>query len=128
MTGAAMHEGSGLEKFNLFLDAFLALSREQGGDEFVIIMITFIAQGGVRKFAEYGISTEQLGADYHRALNVIFAQGQAEGAFQSGIDPNLMTTFFFSFINGLMLMYPLQWKDLPVELIREALLRLLGGK
>jgi AcrR family transcriptional regulator len=128
MTEAATSAGSGLEKFNRFLDAFLALTREEGGDEFVMIMLTFLGQGGAGKFAEFGISTEKLGADYHQALNAIFAQGQAEGAFQPGIDPNLLTTFFFSFINGLMLMYPLQWKDIPVELIREALLRLLGGK
>ena len=128
MAQAVMTQGSGLEKFNLFLDGFLALSKEQGGDDFVIIMITFIAQGGVRRFAEFGISTEQIGAEYHQALNAIFAQGQAEGAFQANLDPNLLTTFFFSFINGLMLMYPLQWKDIPVEVIREALLRLLGKK
>lgn len=128
MAQASMSQGSGLEKFNLFLDRFLALSREQGGDDFVIIMITFIAQGGVRRFAEFGISTEQIGAQYHQALNAIFAQGQTEGDFPAGLDPDLLTTFFFSFVNGLMLMYPLQWRNIPVEVIREALLRLLGRK
>ena len=128
MTAAAMGECGGLEKFNRFLDAFLALCREQGGDEFVMIMLTFIAQGGAGKFAEFGISTEKIGSDYHQSLNAIFAQGQAEAGFRIDLDPNLMTTFFFSFINGLMLMYPLQWKDIPIEVIREALLRLLGGK
>lgn len=128
MTEAAMSECTGLEKFNRFLDAFLALSKEQGGDEFVMIMLTFLAQGGAGKFAEFGISTEQIGSDYHQSLNAIFAQGQVDGSFRPGLDPNLMTTFFFSFVNGLMLMYPLQWKDIPIEVIREALLRLLGGK
>jgi AcrR family transcriptional regulator len=128
MTTAAMHEGSGLEKFNRFLEAFLALTREPGGDEFVMIMLTFLAQGGAGKFDEFGISTEQIGAGYHQALNAVFAQGQAEGDFQANLDPNLMTTFFFSFINGLMLMYPREWRDIPDEVIREALLRLLGGK
>ena len=128
MTDAAMNEGSGLEKFNRFLNAFLSLSREQGGDEFVMIMLTFLAQGGVGKFAEFGISTEQIGSDYHQALNAIFAQGQADGGFRTDIDPNLLTTFFFSFINGLMLIYPRQWRDIPDAVIREGLLRLLGGK
>lgn len=128
MTAAAMHEGSGLEKFNRFLEAFLALIREQGGDEFVMIILTFLAQGGVWKFAEFGISTEKVGADYHQSLNAIFAQGQADGSFRPDLDANLMTTFFFSFINGLMLMYPRQWRDIPDAVIRDALLRLLGGK
>ncbi|MFZ6026988.1 MAG: TetR/AcrR family transcriptional regulator [Chloroflexota bacterium] len=128
MTEAASHQGSGLEKFDLFLERFLALSREEGGDEFVTILLTFIAQGGVRRFAEFGVSTGQIGMQYHQALNAIFAQGQAEGDFQAGSDPNLLTTFFFSFINGLMLMYPQEWREIPIEVIREALLRLLGRR
>jgi AcrR family transcriptional regulator len=128
MAEAATSAGSGLEKFDRFLEAFLALTREEGGDEFVTIMITFLGQGGVGKFAEFGISNEQVGADYHQALNAIFAQGQAEGTFPANQDPNLLTTFFFSFINGLMLMYSREWRDIPDEVIREALLRLLGGK
>jgi len=128
MTAATASQGSGLEKFNQFLGAFLALSREQGGDEFIILMITFIAQGGVRRFAEFGISTEQIGLDYHHALNAIFAQGQADGSIRPDLQPDLLTTFFFSFINGLMLMYPREWRDIPDEVIREAILRLLGRK
>jgi len=128
MTESAMSEGNGLEKFNRFLSAFLSLSREQGGDEFVMIMLTFLAQGGVGKFAEFGISTEQIGSGYHQVLNAIFAQGQADGSFRTDLDPNLLTTFFFSFINGLMLMYPREWRGIPDEVIREALLRLLDRK
>lgn len=128
MAQAAMSQGSGLEKFDLFLERFIALAKEQGGDEFVIIVITFIAQGGVKRFAEFGISTEQIGSGYHQSLNTIFTQGQAEGLFQPDIDPNLLSTFFFSFVNGLMFMYPQEWKDIPAEIIREALLRLIGGK
>jgi AcrR family transcriptional regulator len=128
MAEAATSAGSGLEKFDRFLGAFLALTREPGGDEFVMIMLTFLGQGGTGKFAEFGISTEQIGSGYHQALNAIFAQGQADGSFLLGIDPNLLTTFFFSFINGLMLMYPREWRDIPDDVIREALLRLLGGK
>jgi hypothetical protein len=60
-------------------------------------------------------------------LNSIFAQGQAEGVIMPDIDPNLLSTFFFSFINGLMLMYPQEWKDIPYESIRDAVLRLLGA-
>lgn len=128
MAEAATSAGSGLEKFDHFLEAFLALTREEGGDEFVTIMITFLGQGGVGKFAEFGVSTEQIGSDYHQTLNAIFAQGQADGSFRADLDPNLLTTFFFSFINGFMLMYPREWRDISNEVIREALLRLLGGK
>jgi AcrR family transcriptional regulator len=128
MAEAATSTGSGLEKFNRFLGDFLALSRQQGGDEFISIMITFLAQGGVTKFAEFGISSEQIGSGYHQTLNAIFSQGQADGSFRSDLEPNLLTTFFFSFINGLMLMYPREWRDIPDEVIHEASLRLLGGK
>jgi AcrR family transcriptional regulator len=128
MTEAAISQRSGLEKFNQFLDAFLLLTREEGGDEFLMIILTFLGQGGTGKFTEFGISTEQIGSDYHQALNVIFAHGQEDGSFRADLEPNLLTTFFFSFINGLMLMYPREWRDIPDSVIREALLRLLGGK
>lgn len=128
MTEAATSAGSGLEKFDRFLGSFLALTREEGGDEFVMIILAFLGQGGTGKFAEFGIFTEQIGSDYHQALNTIFAQGQADGSFCADLEPNLLTTFFFSFINGLMLMYPREWRDIPDEIIREAMLRLLGGK
>jgi AcrR family transcriptional regulator len=127
MSEAATGQGSGLEKFDRFLERFLAFCRDQGGEEFVTINITSIAQGGVRRFAQFGVSTEQLGMDYHRALNAIFAQGQVEGTFRADLDPNLLTTFLFSFTNGMMLMYPLQWKDIPAAEVRAALLRLLGN-
>lgn len=126
MAEAAARLGTGIEKLDFFLERFNALMQEQGGDEFVTIVITLIAQGGVKRLAELGLSTYQIGAGYHRSLNAIFAQGQAEGTFMPGIDPNLLSTFFFSFINGLMLMYPDEWKDIPHESIRSAVLRLLG--
>lgn len=128
MSESAVIEASGLEKFDSFLAAFLALSREQGGDEFVMIMLAFLAQGGAGKFTEFGISNEQIGSGYHQALNAIFAQGQTDGSFRADLGPNLLTTFFFSFINGLMLMYPREWREIPDEVIREALLRLLGAE
>lgn len=127
MSEAAIGQGSGMEKFEHFLERFLTFCRDQGGEEFVIINITSIAQGGVRRFAEFGVSTEQLGMEYHRALNAIFAQGQAEGTFSADLDPNLLTTFLFSFVNGLMLMYPREWKEIPAVEVRAALLRLLGN-
>jgi AcrR family transcriptional regulator len=128
MSEAATGQGSGLEKFDRFLERFLAFCRDQGGEEFVTINITSIAQGGVRRFAQFGVSTEQLGMDYHRALNAIFAQGQVEGTFRADLDPNLLTTFLFSFTNGMMLMYPLQWRDISAAEVRAALLRLLGNQ
>ena len=128
MAEAAARPGTGIEKLDYFLERFNALVKEQGGDAFTTIVTTLMAQGGVRRLAELGLSTIEIGTGYHRSLNAIIAQGQAEGLIMPGIDPNLLTTFFFSFINGLMLMYPQEWKDISHELIREAVLRLLGGK
>lgn len=125
MAEAAAREGNSLEKFDFFLESFISLAKEQGGDEFIIIVITFIAQGGVKRFAEFGISTEQIGSGYHQSLNAIFAQGQSEGYIRADVEPNLLSTFFFSFINGLVFMYPDEWKDIPGHVIRDTLLRLI---
>jgi AcrR family transcriptional regulator len=123
---AASGPGSAVEKLDTFLGNFTTLMKEQGGEEFVSIVVTLIARGGVQRFAEFGLSTHEIGAGYHQSLNAIFAQGQTEGIFMQGMDPNLLSMFFFSFINGLMVMYPDEWKDIPDEVIRQAVLRLLG--
>jgi AcrR family transcriptional regulator len=128
MAEAATLSGTATEKLDYFLKSFGSLMKEQGGDEFVNIVVSLIAQGGVERFAKFGLSTYEIGAGYHQSLNAIFAQGQAEGVFSQDLDPNLLSTFFFSFINGLMLMYPDEWKDIPDEVIRAAILRLLGSK
>ena len=126
MAEAAVGQGSALEKLDAFLGNFFTLVKEQGGEEFVSIVVTLMSQGGIQRMAEFGLSTHQIGAGYHQSLNAIFTQGQAEGVFMPEIDPNLLSTFLFSFINGLMLMYPDVWKEIPEEVIRQAVYRLLG--
>lgn len=126
MAESAERPGTSLEKLDFFLERFNTLMKEEGGEEFVAIIITLLGRGGVGRLEELGLSTHQIGAGYHQSLNAIFMQGQAEGLILREVDPNLLSTFFFSFINGLMLMYPEEWKDISSELIRGAIFRLLG--
>lgn len=126
MAEAAERPGTGIEKLDFFLEQFDVLMKEQGGEEFVAIIITLLGRGGIERFEELGLSTHQIGAGYHQALNVIFAQGKVDGTIPTNVDPNLLSTFLFSFLNGLMLMYPEEWKDISSELIRGAIFRLLG--
>jgi len=125
MAEAASGTGTAIEKLDFFLRRFIALMKEQGGEAFVAIVMTLLAQGGVARMAELGLSTHQIGASYHQSLNAIFTQGRAEGTLSSGIDPNLLSTFVFSFLNGLMLMYPDEWKEIPEGVIHQAVNRLV---
>lgn len=125
---AATYAGTAEAKFDHFLDHFFSVMREKGGQEFISIIVTLIAQGGVQRFADFGLSTAQIGAGYHQSLNAIFSAGQEEGIFPAEIDPNLLSTFFFSFSNGLMLMYPDEWKQIPQDYLRQAIVRMLGMK
>jgi hypothetical protein len=43
-----------------------------------------------------------------------------------GIDPDLLSLFFFSFMNGLILMYLEEWRNIRTEELHNALMRLLG--
>jgi AcrR family transcriptional regulator len=126
MAEAAARPGTSIEKFDFFLERFNTFMKDEGGDEFSSIVITLLAGGGMRRLEKLGHSTQEIGAGYHHSLNAIFAQGQEEGAITPDIAPNLLSTFFFSFVNGLMIMYPDEWKDIPYEVIREAAVRLLG--
>lgn len=124
---AASDEITAVEKLDIFLDRFYKLMKEEKGEEFLTIVVSLSARGDLSQiFADFGLSTHQIGAGYHQSLNAILAQGQAEGVVLQGVDPNLLSTFVFSFINGLMTMYPDEWKDIPDAVIRQAIHRLLG--
>lgn len=124
---AALDEITAVEKLDIFLDRFYKLMKEEKGEEFLTIVVSLSARGDLSQiFADFGLSTHQIGAGYHQSLNAILAQGQAEGVVLRGVDPNLLSTFVFSFINGLMTMYPDEWKDIPDAVIRQAIHRLLG--
>lgn len=119
---------SGAQKLERLIKNFLDLARDEDGDEFITIVVSQIGQGGVSRLAELGSDAPQLGAEYSRQVSSILAQGQAEGTLLSDLDAELLTTFFFSFLNGLMFMYPNEWRDIPETHIRDAFLRLLGAQ
>jgi AcrR family transcriptional regulator len=124
---AASDELPAIPKLDIFLSRFYAMMREAEGEDFLNIVISLAARGDLSKiFADYGLSTHQIGAGYHQSLNAILAQGQAEGVVMQGVDPNLLSTFVFSFINGLVMMYPDEWREIPEVVIRQAVQRLLG--
>lgn len=124
---AALDEITAVEKLDIFLDRFYKLMKEEKGEEFLTIVVSLSARGDLSQiFADFGLSTHQIGAGYHQSLNAILAQGQAEGVVMQGVDPNLLSTFVFSFINGLVMMYPDEWREIPEVVIRQAVQRLLG--
>lgn len=127
MEDAASQSGTGLEKLDILLTRFLALARESRGDEFITIVVTIIGQGGVQRLSEMGTDTLEVATKYQQAVATILAQGQADGTIDPAIDVTLLTTFFFSFLNGLMFMYPKEWRDISEETIRDAVLRLVAS-
>ncbi len=128
MAQTAGRTGTALEKLDAYLGAFFRLMKEEGGDEFVAIVTPLLAQSGPAGMADFGVSTHEVGAGYHASLNAIFTQGQEEGVFTKEVDPNVLSTFLFAFTNGLMLMYPDVWKDIPEEVLRRAIRRLMGAE
>jgi AcrR family transcriptional regulator len=126
MAEAAASSGTGIEKLAFFIENYLSLSKEQGGQEFITIVFNFVAQGGPERFSKFGVSTHQIGASYHQALNAILEQGQVEGSIIQGVTPDLLSTFFFSLINGMIFTYPEEWKDIPTQEVQDAVFRLFG--
>lgn len=127
MVEVAAGEGSAEDKLTQLIDGFMALARNEGGDEFITIVLTQIGRGGVGELAALGSDAVQIGATYTQHVSTIIAQAQAAGLLDSSVDVDLLTVFFFSFINGLMFMYPAEWRDMPEDEIRRAVLRLLGA-
>jgi AcrR family transcriptional regulator len=127
MAEVASSPGSSDEKLDELIARYIAFAREQGGNEFITILVTLTAQGGVERFQELGFDMPQIGLGYHQSVNAILAQAQAEGVILQEIDPNALSTFFFAFFNGLMFTYGKDWMEIPDEVIRKTVLRLLGG-
>lgn len=127
IANAASGNGSAMEKLDEFIVKFFKVTKEQSGEDFVSIMMSLANQGGIQRMSDFGLSTHKIGAGYHESLNAIFAQGQAEGVFPAEIDANTLSTFVFSFTNGLMFMYPGEWKEIPEELLIQAIHRLIGA-
>jgi hypothetical protein len=44
-----------------------------------------------------------------------------------GVEPGILSAFLFAFINGLVMMYPDEWREIPPDQVRYAVLRLLGS-
>jgi AcrR family transcriptional regulator len=122
---AANRSGTSREKLNALLDDYIAFGRQKG--EFTAVFISIMGHGGLPLLAKLGFDTTQIGMHYHQALSMILAQGQAEGVVMAGIDPNILTMFFFSLFNGLMITYGTDWLNVPDQYVRQAALRLLGS-
>jgi AcrR family transcriptional regulator len=119
--------GTGVEKLGLLLDRYIAFGDDQGGAEITTIIFSLVAQGDPQRLSDVEFDTAQIGAGYQQSLAAILAQAQSEGGVMPGIDPNLLAMFFFSFFNGLVFTYPQEVGDVSHEVLREAVLRLLGG-
>lgn len=123
---AASRAGTAQEKLNSLLDDYIIFGREKG--EFTAIFMSLMSHGGTPLVQQLGFDTLQIGMRYHQALASILAQGQAEGIVIPGIEPNILGMFFFALFNGLMITYGKSWLEVPDQLVRQAVLRLLGSR
>jgi AcrR family transcriptional regulator len=123
ITDSAAHPGNGLEKLDYLLKQYIALSQEQ--PEFTIIFLSILGHGGTQFMLDLGLDTVAIGTRYHQHLAAILEQARQEGLI-ADLDPNILSVFYFSFFNGLFITYPDDWNRVPVELIREAVMRMLG--
>ena len=124
LVDAQEYEGDGQAKIEYLIDRYLKLSQAQG--DFTAIFMSLLGHGGAPLLQQMGFDPLQIGTRYHQHLSAIFAQARAEGAV-ADIDPNILTVFFFSFYNGLLITYGEDLTMIPENLIRQALLRLLGN-
>ena len=121
---AQVYEGDAQARIEYLISQYLELSQSQG--DFTAIFMSLLGHGGSPLLQQMGFDPKQIGARYHQHLSAVFAQARAEGAV-ADVDPNILTVFFFSFYNGLLITYGKDWTMVPEMLIRQALLRLLGN-
>jgi AcrR family transcriptional regulator len=121
---AQSQPGTGLEKLSFAVEQYILFAHERG--TFTQILMSLMAHGGVPFLNELGFDMLQIGGEYHQSLSPILAQARAEGSVVD-VDPHILSMFFFAFMNGLVITYGEDWIELPPELVRDGVLRLLGG-
>ena len=121
------YPGSAFEKLIFFTDSFLDYGNKAGADIDLIIS-SLSNRGGIERVAKFGINLGEYGMNFHQSITNLIASAQAEGALEEGHDPSTLAMFFVSFFNGLTFMYREMANAVPNEILRAAVLRLLGAK
>ncbi len=124
MQTAAEGMGTSQGKLDNLLEGYLAFGRERG--DFNAVLVSLIGHGGDELFEELGFDMAHIGLEYTRSLEKILSQGQSESALTTGTDPTILAMLFFALFNGLNLTYGQGWLELPPDVIRDAVYRLLG--
>jgi AcrR family transcriptional regulator len=122
-SSVAAFPGSSVDKVNRLIDQTLALYREQG--EFTVILGFLMSHGGSALLQELGFDMLEIGSRFHGNLIPLFDQARMEGAV-ANLESNILIMFYFAFFNGMILTYGKEWLDMPVEITREGISRLLG--
>ena len=120
--------GTGRDKLDTLIQRYIDFGETRGGAETTVIVASLTAQGGLKRLADLGLNTRQIGIGAEQAVADIVAQAQAEGAIQPEIDPRLAAMFFFSLFNGLVFTYREEASAIPREVLHATALRLMGGQ
>jgi len=116
--------GSGLEKLNHLIDLELDYLQEHG--DFFQIYMSILGHGGDAFLKDLGFDTVQIGLGYHQHLAKLLNEAIQDGAIPP-LDPNVLSMFFFSIFNGMLVTYGQDWQQVPPAIIHQAVLRLLGA-
>lgn len=122
---AENHPGTPAEVVDFLVDGYMALAAQQR--HFFAIFVSLLGHGGIPLLQELGFDTPEIGRRYHQHLSAVFRRAQANTpeSKMATIDADVLPFLFFSFFNGLWLMYP-EWEELPRRELRDAALRLIG--
>ena len=120
----AAYDGPPGSILTVLFDTSLALYRDLG--DFNTILLSLLAHGGVPLLLELGFDMLAIGSRYHGNLITVFERAR-EQRLVAEVDSNMLVMFYFAFFNGLAVTYAEDWKQLPDEALRSAMLRLLGA-
>lgn len=120
---ARARPGDALSRLEFVIQRYLEFAQERG--DFHAITLSLLGHGGVPLLRQLGFDTLIIGMRYHEHLSAILDQARSEGVV-ADLDPNLLAMFFFSFFNGLLITYREEVAHLPLDLVRQAILGMLG--
>ncbi len=123
LAGSGTSTGSALERLQRLVEDYLSILQQYG--DRMAIFLSILGHGGPVLMKELGFDTLAIGMRFHQHLQPVLLAAMQEGAILPA-DPNALAVFIFSFFNGMQITYGRDWKQIPVPVITQAVLRLLG--
>lgn len=122
--GVAAEYGPARRKLEVLVDRTIDLYHANA--EFTVILGGLMGEGGQALVRSLGFDLREIAGRYQASLRRVFAECRTERAVVSTADPDTLVMLYLALFNGLLITYAGAWSAIPRDVLRDAVLGLVG--